>query len=253
MIKLVQILFLILIVSACTSKEKKSKQQSMLHLQIGTSHLSKGNYPSALNELLKAEKLDQTNPVIYNNLGLAYLVRDKFDLAEKNIRRAVDINPNYTEARNNLGRVLIHRKQYRLAALELKVAIRDLTYPYPDRLYSNLGLSYFKMEKYDLAKKYFKKSLRMNRKSCLTFNYYGRSLFELKDFDRAAPSFDRAITLCKKIRFEEPGYYSALSYLKLGKKEQAVAKFQELIKEHPESHYSKKASKHLSTIERLKR
>ena len=54
-----------------------------LHLQIGTSQLESGNYPQAIEELLKAEKLDSSDPVIQNNPKLSILIFINWRLINK--------------------------------------------------------------------------------------------------------------------------------------------------------------------------
>lgn len=239
-----------LFVVSCSSGQKKKKEQSLLYLQIGSEHLKNGQYPLALKALLEAEKLDQTNPILYNNLGLAYFVRDRFELAEKNLKKAVELDSKYTEARNNLGRMYIHLKKYDLAIKELKIAAEDLTYNFPSKVLSNLGLAYFRSGQFKEARDYFKKSLRLERENCFTFNYYGRSLFELKEYEQSAPSFDQAENLCKSSKFEEPTYFGALSYLKIGKRELAVTKLEEVVSKFPESQYAKRATRLLKILKK---
>lgn len=225
----------------CATTGPSDQEKAELHLSIGTSHLNKGNYPSALSELLTAESLDDDNPVIQNNLGLAYFVRGKFTLAEKHLRRAIEIEPKYTEARNNLGRVLIDQGLYDLAIRELKVAVEDLTYATPDKSHSNLGLAYFYRGDYALALEQLKKSLGYNKSNCTAYHFYGRTLFELNQLETASRAFDQAVKICENRKFDEPLYYSALSYYRLGQREQAVARFEEMLSRYPDSTNSEKA------------
>ncbi|PIS10732.1 MAG: hypothetical protein COT73_07710 [Bdellovibrio sp. CG10_big_fil_rev_8_21_14_0_10_47_8] len=219
-----------------------------LHLQIGTSQLNSGNYPQALQELLTAEDLDGDNPVIQNNLGLAYFVRNRYDLSEKHIRKALDQKSDYTDARNNLARLLIEKGQLDEAIKEAKSAAEDLTYTSPEKPMINLGLAYFKQGKFAEAKTHFLKAIDYQRDNCLANSYYGRSLYELKDKARAAAALDRAVGFCQRTQFDEPHYYSALTYYAMGQKDKAVARFEELIKLYPNGAYVDKSKIMLETI-----
>ena len=232
----------------CAPLKASDRRRAELHMHIGSSHLAKGNYPAAMYELRIAEKLDPRNPTIQSNLGLAYFVRHKYAEAEKHIKTALALNPNYTDARNNLGRVYIELGLFDKAIDHLNVANKDLTYPYPDKTLTNLGIAHFNKGNYRSAKRYLKKSLVIRRNNCLTFHYYGRCLFELKSFKLAAESFDQAIPLCKGVKFDEPYYFGALSYFKLGDKSRAVARFEELLSQFPDGRYANQSQSMLKII-----
>ncbi len=238
-----------LILASCATNKVDQKQRALLHLQIGTGHLTKGNYPEALAEFLTADKLDTMNPGIKNQLGLAYFFRGRMDLAESAFRKALEINPKFTEARNNLGRTLIELRQYRAAIQELQLAAQDLVYPEPEKTLANLGIAHFYLSEYSLAEKNFLDSLKLRRQNCLASSFYGRTLYELSAFEKAAEALDQAIDQCKRAKIEEPYYFSALSYMKLGQREQAVARLEQGLSTFPEGQY---AAKSRSMLELLK-
>jgi Tfp pilus assembly protein PilF len=202
-----------------------------------------------LAELLTAEKLDSSNPVIQNNLALAYLVRGRLKEAETHVRQALDLNPKYTDARNNLGRILIEKKDYAGAIKELKVAIQDLTYPEPQRPLANLGEAYFLSGRYEDARKVLLEALQNQRTDCFSMALYGRSLYQLKQYSQAADSLDEATRTCESNNREEPFYYSALSYVKLGKSDQAYARLKECVETFPRGHYTARAKNLMREIQ----
>ena len=242
------VLFITVLQFGCAAKTVNSEQRAGYHLQIGSGHLAKGNYPAALGEFLKAEELDPDNPLIHNQLGLAYFLRQRLDLAEKHFRQAIKLNAKFTEARNNLGRTLIERGQFKAAIVELNIAAKDLLYVEPDKIYSNLGLAYFQMADYSQAEKKFLESLKLRRKNCFVQSYYGRSLYELSAFDKAAEVLDQAIETCKSMNFEDPYYFSALSYMKTGQREQAVARLEEGLATFPQGQFAAKARSMLEIL-----
>lgn len=241
--------FLATALAGCAGRTRTdNKTRALLRLEIGTSHLMNGNYPAALSELLAAEKLDPTEPTIQNNLGLAYLVREKYDDAERCFKKAIKLKKDYTDARNNLGRLYIDVGLYDKAISELEIAAADLTYPQPEKSWANLGQALFFAQKYERAKIALQNSLKERRDSCFTMNYYGRTLFELKNFKTAAESLDQAVKLCEKSDFDEPHFYSALSFIKLGQLDQARARLTEVIKLYPRGQYNQKAQEMLETL-----
>jgi TolA-binding protein len=80
-------------------------------------------------------------------------------------------------------------------------------------------------------------------------NYYGRTLFELKEYKPAAESLDQAVKLCEKSDFAEPHFYSAMSFYKLGNFEQARARFVEVKNLYPKAVYAKKADEMLELMQ----
>ncbi len=240
--------FLCFGLAGCAGKSVDGRQRSVYHLQMGSGHLNKGNYPAALGEFLRADQLDPNNPLVHNQLGLAYFLRAKTDLAEKHFRIALNISPKFTEARNNLGRTLIELKRYKEAIAELKIASRDLVYSQPEKTYANLGLAYFNLQEYANAEKNFFESLKIRRKNCVVLNYYGRSLYEQSAFDKAAESLDQAIDACKEMKVEDPYYFAAMSYMKIGAREQAVARLEESLSTYPEGLYAAKARSMLELL-----
>lgn len=239
-----------LVITSCTSTQRESKDEkkAQLYLEIGTAHLTKGNYPQALRELLNAERFDAKNHVIQNNLGLAYMVRDRFDDAERHFLKALDLKDDFTDARNNLGRLYVEAGAYPKAIETLKIAAADLTYLNPDKTWSNLGHAYFMSKQFPEAKNAFQKSLGFRRGSCFTLNYYGRSLYEIEKFKEAAESLDQAIKTCEKSKFEEPYYYSALSFYKLGNIDMARARLREVLAYFPKGQFESKASELLEIM-----
>lgn len=240
--------FLFLFAVSCASTQKDDVARSMLHLEIGTTYLTKGNYPAALRELLIAEKLNPDSPVIQNNLGLVYYVRNKTDLAEKHFRQAITIEPKYSDSRVNLGHLLIDLRLYDQAIRELKVACDDLLYQYPDKALYNLGLAYFKKGDFKSSKDSLEKALEINRNNCSALNLYGRSLFELKNYSPAAESLDRAAETCRTMGASEPLYYAGLTYLRVGNREKAQARFEEIVQQHQNSPQAPKAKEALELM-----
>jgi type IV pilus assembly protein PilF len=242
--------FLLLFSISCTTFRQQDEEIARLHLQIGTSHLNSGNYPQALSELLTAESLDSKNPITHNNLGLTYFFRERNDLAEIHLRKAISLKPDYSDARNNLARILIERGRYNEAMREAQIVVEDLTYPYPEKPLLNVGISQFKLNQFEQSRRTFEKAIEFQRDSCLGHTYFGRSLFELRNYRRAAEALDKASSFCQKSEFDEPYYYSALSYYQLGQKQKAEARLEGLLKLFPQGEYAEKAINMLETIRR---
>ncbi len=232
-----------------TGPSKQTQERAALHMQIGTGYLSKGLYPQAMTELMRAEQLDPHNPIILNNMGIAYFVRSRPKQAEAKFREAIKYEKNFSDAKNNLARVLIDQKRYAEAIKYLDEVQGDLTYQAQDKTYSNLGMAHFEMGNYKKAADYLVRSLQIRRESCTTANYYGRTLLETKKLKESAEVLDQAIEFCRTAKFEEPIFYSAMSYFSLGEKEKTRARIDELLKDYPKSRFVAKAKGMLELLE----
>ncbi len=238
----------ILLITGCMTAGTRDAERASLLLRLGTSQIEAGDYPKALRSLLEAEKLDPANPGIQNNLGMVYFLRDRLDLAEKHIGQAVKLAPNFSDAKNNLGRVYIENGKPEVAIPLLQNVLRDLTYERPSKATLNLGLAYFKLGRFTEARSYFNKTLSFGRDNCMAQNYLGRSFYETKEYERASETLDLAVGFCKVLQFDEPHYYSALSYYQLGEKKKAESRLEEVMKMYSQGKYSAQAKNLLETI-----
>lgn len=227
---------------------RHNKEKAELYLRMGNALLEEGNYANSLAALLKADELDPQNPVILSSLGQVYFMREKYDLAEKSFKKAVSLQPQYTDAHNNLARVLIEQNKFNEAEKELKTVLSDLTYPAADRAYINLGLLKYNKKEFSLAEDSFKKALKAKPDDCIASSYYGQSIFEQKEYPRAAEALDRAIGFCQKLMYDSPHYFSALAHYRMGDKTKSVARFEELMKYYPDGKYRDKAKGMLELI-----
>lgn len=217
-------------------------------MRMGATQMESGDYPQALRNILQAEELDPTNPVIQNNLGLIYFFRERFDLAEKHFQKAISLDPTYSEARNNLSRVYLEQSKFDLAEKEVQVVLNDLTYPNPEKAQINFGLIKFNQKQFTAARAAFSKALKQVPDDCAASTYYGRTFFEVGDYSQAAEALDKAIGFCQKNMYDEPHYYSALAYYRLGDKSKSIARFEGLLKLYPSGTYREKAKGMLALI-----
>lgn len=233
---------------SCATTSAKNKEKAELYLRIGITQIDSGDYPGALRNILAAEELDPQSAIIQNNLGLVYFLRERYDLAEKHLQKAVSLDPAYSEARNNLSRTYLESKKFDLAEKEVTIVVNDLTYSNPEKALINLGLIKFNQKNFLAARNAFARAQRAVPDDCIAATYIGRTYFEVQDYAQAAESLDKAIGFCQKNFYDEPHYYSALAYYRLGQKSKATARFEELIKYFPSGAYKEKAQGMLNLI-----
>lgn len=230
---------------------RANQEKANLHYSIGSSYYQNASYPQALKEFLTAQEYDSENMNIQNSLGLTYFMREKFELSIKHFKKAIAIEPKFTDARNNLARAYSEVGKYSEAQKELDIVIADLTYTSIERAYNNLGFNYFKQGKYAAAKTAFQKAIANQQDNCYSHTYLGKSIFELKEYSEAASALDRAIEHCQKSLIDEPHYYSALAYYRLGDKKKSIARFEEVLKLYPNGKYIEKSKGMIAILRKV--
>lgn len=246
--QIVALIILTCFLFSCASK-KIDRRKSKLHTKIGTSSLKTGNIPNAFRNLFLAVEYDPDNSVAHNNLALAYFARKKNKKSLEHFNLALSISPKYTDAMNNKGRLLISMKKYPEAINNLEQAAKDLTYPVPERVLTNLSQAYFKNKNWTMAEFKSKQAIELNRKYCPPYIYYGRSLFEQNKYNESAKILDQTLELCKKLKIVSAYYFSGMSYFKLGDLSKAKARMTEVIQRFPKSKYYSKADELLKMME----
>lgn len=233
----------------CTSF-RVNQEKAMLHAANGTSLYQNENYSLALREFLTAESNDPDNSQIQNSLGLTYFMKERYQLSIKHFEKAVKLSPGFTDARNSLARVYTEVGRYQEAEKMLNIVLNDLTYPSQERAYINMGLNFFNQKKFEQAKDNFQKAINTQPDNCFAHTYFGRSYFELKNYESSIQALDKAVEFCQKLLVDEPHYYSALSYYRLGEKQKSITRFQEVIKLYPNGKYSDRSKGMLNIIKR---
>jgi len=227
---------------------EQAKRKAALHLKIGTAHYENGKYHSALQEFMTANEVNPNDPLILNNLGIGYFALNRMPLSEKYITKALSLKPKYTDARINLAKVQIEQGLYGEAIRNLKIAEDDLTYSAVDNIHYHMGLALFKMKQFAPSEKRFKLALKKNPKHCYSMFFYGRSLFEKREYQAASESLDNSIGLCEKQKVDGAHFYSALSHYKLNNLNTSSSRLQELLKIYPKTHFAKDAKEMLKIL-----
>ena len=242
------LLFSFLVVQPGCGTTESQKEEAYNHFQMGLGFMRQGKYPQSLKHFLVASEINPGHSHTWNQLGLVYFFQKEYERSIVSFNEALSIDKAFSEAHNNLARVYIEIKNYPLAKKHLDIAAKDLTYSNKDKVWLNYGLSQFNQNKFGKAKMYFLKSISTNRKNCMAYNYYGRTLVEQENFKHAAKSLDKAIYHCQKKGFAQPHYYSAISLFRLGYKSKAIARLNEGMKLYPKSDYNQKMNEMLELM-----
>jgi Tfp pilus assembly protein PilF len=118
------------------------------------------DWQKALDNYVKAEKLDPNNPDTYNNKGVIYKELREYDKALDEFLRAIFLDPNYAKAYNNIGVVYFMQKNYAEGVRNYLKAI-DLN-PSNLEAFNNLAIIYKKQKDLEKARAVLNRALAMD-------------------------------------------------------------------------------------------
>ena len=130
-----------------------------LHNDLGAVYLKIGQTEEAIQHFERAISLHPYRATFWANLGRAYGQLGQYDKAIEVFRRALSLDPNYLQAHEHLADLYVVQKRYQEAVVHYQKAVELDPKP---RLYLNLGMSYFNLQEYDLAKAAWEKALTIN-------------------------------------------------------------------------------------------
>ena len=132
------------------------------HTELASLYFQNGNIIVALEELTLAISINPDYAPAYGMRGLALFHIREFDSAEKDFRRALSLNEKDPEINNNYGWYLCQTGKAKEAIGYFQKAIGNPLYQTPEVAYLNAGACYVKMNEFDLAEEYVRKTLRFS-------------------------------------------------------------------------------------------
>jgi len=179
---------LILVLGACgTGAKKKGVAKSMApaHYQFGLRLYQEGQVRNALTQMLRAIELEPDNAVYRNSLGFVYFSLAEYDLARTHYEKAIRLAPAFTEAHVNLALVDSEQGRYQEAEAQYRKALADPSYPTPEKVYVNWGLTLRKRGDPAGAGTMFRKAIEARPRYARAHFEMGRLLEEQGDAEGA--------------------------------------------------------------------
>jgi len=162
-------------------------------------YAQKGFFEDAVLEYQSALKLSPNRELstrIHYNMGLMYLKLKDNENAEKQFEYANGINPNLFLVCYNLANVCYERQNHSKAVAFFRKAIEiDPKFRNIHLIYSKIGISLYKMGKFDEAVKSFKQALSLKTDYVLVLKYLSKSYLKTGSFDEAEKSLNRLESL----------------------------------------------------------
>lgn len=243
---------------AATRVDPDASQKEFL---LGADYFNKGLVEPAVEELLKAVKLDPNNPDAHNLLGLVWLRKGaeaeelstrnqclkgeslalekqeadtQFKKAEVELRKAIALKQDFSDARNNLAVVMLHFGRYDEAVQLEEKALANIVYREPFAAQGNLGQAYLEKGDYVRAAKALRQALFEQPKFCVGRYRLAKVYYEQQDWDHAAEEIEQ-VTSDKACPIQEAFQLAGLVALRRQQRDKAQAMFARCVDLAPRS------------------
>ena len=247
--KLKGTILLFLFLSACSSLNKKSPEESKADLfySHGTAKLVNKEYTQALDYLLKAYAIRPDDSHIANNLGMAYFFKKEFDKAITYLERALSLDEKNSDARINLASLYFRFKKYDQSASEYQKVLQDLVYEHQYRTHYGLALVLLKQNRLLEARKHLNSAIKDKEDYCAAHFKLGELAKKAYHYNEAYKRF-RMATQGTCYKEPSPHYEQALTLIEMKDFKKANGKFKEIMELFPNTIYAKRAAKNMKKL-----
>lgn len=151
------------------------------YIQLGIGYLNQGNTEQAKVPLKKALELDPGNADANGALAILFQTEMEPELADEHFRKAISSRPD-PRFLNNYGGFLYEQGRYQDAKERYLEAVKDNMYPERSRVFQNLGLVSLKLNERAEAKRYFERSIRLNKRQARPQLELAKLAYEDKEY-----------------------------------------------------------------------
>ena len=242
----VTVLAALLLLSACAASPEVKQRQARASRNLGEMYLMQGKHAAALNEFLKAEKLDPADPYLQYDIGLVYMAMEKSTLAVAQFKKTIQLKPDMAAAKNSLGAVYLVQEEWNLAIAVFDEVLKNLLYPTPHLPLSNLGFAYYEKKLYAKSEKYYRAALKKEPEYVNAWRGLGRVHQATGRMPEAVQAFERAAALAPESAQLQSDLADA--YRLSRHYEKAAATYQKVIELAPNGELAEKARAELNSL-----
>ncbi len=203
---------------------------AFLYVSLGNIYQQKGAYNEAYNTYLQAQNIMPDYKYNYLNLANSKFYNGEYQDAIKYYNDFLEHYPNNKEAGNLLANSYLNLKDYKNSIAQYEKV--KTAHPNTFQEYSELGLAYLRNKDYTNAKKCFNEAIQINPKDYISYGNLAVVQSYLKENDLAYENYKTAFSLNPELNDLKFDYGNLLNTM--GKKEDAIAAYQEYLKAHPE-------------------
>jgi len=217
-------------------------------LNSALNNINARDYSKALNELMKAEGIDNKNPEILYNIGICFCKLENFDDAIIYFKKVLDLPFKFVDliTVNKLLSYCLIKQNQLMPAIEYIDKILTFV-PADTSLLNMLGYCYEKQKRYNEALSVYRKIIDIDKNN---FNAYNSLSYILALINS---NLDEALGYAKKslqADRENPAYLDTIGYVytKKGNAEQAKKYLKMALSKLPESEEIKRHLRELLRI-----
>jgi tetratricopeptide (TPR) repeat protein len=183
---------------------------------------------------------------LFFSKALSHINQKKYEESVQELTQALAAKPDDAGAMHYLGVALGRLGRYAEAeAFLLKARKGD---PYDDKVYFDLGVVEYRLEKYTEALRAFDLAESVDDVNGAMIHYYqGLALHRLREYERAAPRFLRAVSLAPELGLTAH-YYAGVGRYRLGRWDEAADQFNRAIQIDPSSKVAASAQQFLAAM-----
>lgn len=231
---------------SCGPSLKERKEEADIHYRTGEVQFAEKNYSVALEELMKAVKLNPLDASYRNTLGLAYFAKKMYLEALKEFNEAVRLSPDYSEAHLNAGAVASELKDFDTAIAHFKAAAGNILYKTPEYAWNNLGWAYYNKGMYANAVESYKKAVEAVPDYQMAYYNMGLAYDKMNKADEASQAFKKTVELAPN--FADAHYQLGLVSIRRKDKFTARQSFERVMELVPQSDKARSAKEYLDLL-----
>ena len=169
---------------------------SLLFINRGSTYMKMAEYDNAVNDYTKAIELAPDNPNHYHNRSIAYRTKGELLLSLKDANRAIDLDEKDPDLFDNRAIIYWHMAEYQKAICDFEKALRYDSQN-PDTYY-NLGLLNDILGNLETAVAKYTLAIEYEKGFESAYELRGRDLYKLKKYDVALKDFRKVLSLNSK-------------------------------------------------------
>lgn len=167
--KIILIITILLIVSACTNtksptdiKADKKIATAKINVQLGMAYLERHDAQRAKQKFLLALSEAPTLPEAWYSMAYYLEVTGNKASAKEHYLKAISFAPKRGDVQNNYGTFLCRNGDYQNSIKHFLLAVKDTQYIDTADAYENAGLCALKIPNNALAKQYFEQAIKQD-------------------------------------------------------------------------------------------
>ena len=167
------------------SDEPDSSKRARVRMELASAYFSRGQLPTALDEVKRAIQADPQHGAAYNLRGLIYAGMGDEKLAEESFRRALQINPQDADVMQNFGWYLCQLKRFPEANSMFRQALAVPQYANTPRTLLTQGVCHARAGQWNEAEQSLLRSFELDSANPATAVNLTEVLLRRGDFERA--------------------------------------------------------------------